>query len=64
MVTRVIVGEWSINRYAMNGPCGVNFMVEFGALKGQLDLGGEWRRGSRWKRLGVCGHGQFFDVLF
>ena len=63
MIARMVVREWSIDWYAMNGSCSINFMTEFSTLEGQLDFGGEWGGGSGWKRLGISGHSQFFDVL-
>ena len=57
VVTRMVMGEWGVNWYAMNGSCGIDFMTEFSALEGQLDFGGEWGGGSGWERLGVGGHG-------
>ena len=56
VVARMVVGEWGIDRYAMNGPSSINFVTEFSALEGQLDFGGEWGGGSRWEWLGVGGH--------
>ena len=64
MIARVVTGEWSIDRYVMDSSRGINFMTEFNALEGQLGFGGERRGGSRWKRLGVGGCSQFFDVSF
>ena len=63
MIARMVVGEWSINWYIVNGSCGINLMMEFSALEGQLDFGGEWRGGSGWKRLGVGRCSQFLDIL-
>ena len=57
VVTRMVAGEWSIDWYAMNGSCGINFVTEFSALKGQLNFGREWGGGSSWEQLGVGGHG-------
>ena len=34
MVARVVMGEWSINGYAVDGSCGIDFMTEFNALEG------------------------------
>ena len=56
MVARVVMGEWGVNRYAMDGSSGINFMTKFSALESQLDLRGDWRRGSGRERLGVGGH--------
>ena len=64
MVARVVMGEWGINGYAMDSPCGIDFMTKFSALEGQLDLRGEQGGRSGWKRLGVGRHSRFFDVLF
>ena len=58
------MGKWGISRYAIDGSCSVNFMTEFSALEGQLDFGGEWGRGSRWKGLRIGRHSQLFDILF
>ena len=57
MVARVVAREWGVDWYAMDGSCGINFVMEFNALEGQLDFGGEWGRRSGWERLGVGGHG-------
>ena len=64
MVARVVVGEWGIDGFAMDSPCGIDFVTKFSALEGQLDLRGDWRQGSGWERLGVGGRSQFFDVSF
>ena len=64
VVARMVARKRSIDWYAMNGSCSINFMMEFSALEGQLNLGGERRGGSGWKRLGVGGRSQFFDVSF
>ena len=64
VVARMVVGERGVDWYAVNGSSGVNFVAEFSALEGQLDLRGEWGGGSRWKGLGVGRRGQFFDVSF
>ena len=48
----------------MDSSRGIDFMMEFNTLEGQLDFGGERRGGSGWKRLGVGGRSQFLDVLF
>ena len=62
MVVRVATGQWGIDGYAMDSSRGIDFMTEFNALEGPLVLGGERRGGSGWKRLGVGGCSQFFDV--
>ena len=62
MVAGVVAQEWGVNGYAMDSPCGINFMTKFSALKGQLDLGGERRRGSGRKGLRVGGRSQLFDI--
>ena len=41
MVARVVTGERGVNRLAVDGPSGVNFMTKFSALKGEFDLGGD-----------------------
>ena len=64
MVARVVTGELGINGYAMDSPHDIDFMTKFSALEGQLNLRGEWRGGSGWKRLGVGRRSQFFDVSF
>ena len=64
MVARMIMGEWGIDKFAMDSPCGTNFVMKFGALEGQLDLWGNWGRGSGREQLGVGGRSQFFDVSF
>ena len=64
MVARMVAGEWSINWYAVNSSCSINFVTEFSALEGQFDFRREWGGGSGWERLGVSGRGQFFDVSF
>ena len=64
VVTRVVTGEWGINRYAMDSSHGIDFVTKFSALEGQLDLRGKWRGGSGWERLGVGRCSQFFDVSF
>ena len=53
MVARVVMGEWGVNGYAVNGSRGINLVAEFSALEGQLNFGGEWGRGSGWERLGI-----------
>ena len=57
MVAGVVTGEWGIDWYAVDSPRGIDFMLEFGALKSQLSLGGDWGRGSGWEWLGIgrCG---------
>ena len=62
VVARVVAGEWSIDWYAMNGSCGINFVTEFSTLEGQLNFGGEWGGRCGWERLGVGRRSQFFDV--
>ena len=62
MVARVVMGEWGIDGYAMDSPSSIDFMTKFYVLEGQLNLGGERRGGSGWKRLGVGRCSQFFDV--
>ena len=32
MIARVVTGEWSIDRYAMDSPRGIDLMTEFNAL--------------------------------
>ena len=64
MVAGMVAREWSVNQYTVNGPSGINFVTEFGTLKGQLDFGGEWGRESRWKGLWVGRCGQLFDISF
>ena len=64
LVMRMIAREGGVNRYAMDGPGSVDFVVEFCMLEDQLSLGREWRGGCRGERLwiGRCSH--FFDVSF
>ena len=38
----VVTREGGINRYAVDGPSGINFVAEFCMLKGQLGFEGEW----------------------
>ena len=64
MVARVVTGEWGIDGYAMDSPCGIDFMTKFSALEGKFNFRGEWGGRSGRKRLGVGRHGQFFDVSF
>ena len=64
MVARVVTGEWGIDGYTMDSPGGIDFMMKFSALEGQLDLRGKWGGGSGWKRLGVGRRSQFFDISF
>ena len=64
VIVRLVVGEWSVDWYAVNSSHSINFVTELGALEGQLDFRGEWGGGSRQKRLGVGGRGQFLDILF
>ena len=64
MVARVVTGEWGVDGYAMDSSHSIDFMTKFCALESQFDLGGNRRRRSGWERLGVGGHGQFFDVSF
>ena len=62
MVTRVVTGEWGIDGYAMDSPRGIDFMMKFSMLEGQLDLGGERGGRSGWERLGVGGRSQFLEI--
>ena len=64
MVMRMVRREGGIDRYAMNGSHGIDFMTKFGTLEGQLDFGGEWGGGSRWRGLQVGRCSQLFDLLF
>ena len=64
MVARMVTGEWGVDKFAMDSPCGIDFMTKFGALEGELDLWGNGRRGSGREWLGVGGRSQFFDVSF
>ena len=32
-VARVVTGEWGVNRFAVDSPCGVDFMTKFSALE-------------------------------
>ena len=41
-VARVVAREGDIDRYAVDGSGGINFMAEFCVLEGQLGFGGEW----------------------
>ena len=34
MVARVVVREWGVDWYAVNGPCGINLVTEFSMLEG------------------------------
>ena len=64
LVMRMIVKEGGINRYAMDGPGGVDFVAEFCVLESQLGLRREWRGGCRGERLWIGRHGHFFDISF
>ena len=64
VVTRVITGKWGIDGYAMDSPCGIDFMTKFSTLEGQLGLRGERGGGSGCKRLGVGRRSQFFNISF
>ena len=33
VVTRVVTGEWGVDRYAMDSPCGIDFMMKFSTLE-------------------------------
>ena len=57
LVARVVMGEWGVNGYAMNGSSSIDFVAEFRTLEGQFDLRGERGGGSRWEWLGVGRHG-------
>ena len=63
-VVGVVVRKRGINRYAVNGSSGINFMMKFCALEGQLSFGGKWRGGCGRERLWIGRCGQFFDMLF
>ena len=63
-VMGVVVREGGANRYAVNSPCGIDFMAEFSLLESKLDFWGEWGRRSGWGRLWIGRHGQFFNVTF
>ena len=64
MVAGVVAGERGIGRYAMDGSCSINFVMEFGMLEGQFDFRGEWGRGGGWKGLWVGRYSQLFDISF
>ena len=64
MIARMVTGEWGIDGFTMDSPGGIDFVTKFSALEGELDLRGDWRRGSGWEWLGVGGRSQFFDVSF
>ena len=64
VVARMVTGEWGVDKFAMDSPCGIDFVTKFGALEGELDLWGNGRRGNGWEWLGVGGRSQFFDVSF
>ena len=64
VVARVVTGEWGVDKFAMDGPSGIDFMAKFGTLEGEFDFWGNGRRGSGWERLGVGRRSQFFDVSF
>ena len=64
VVTRMVTGEWGVDRFTVDSPSGINFVTKFGALKGKFDLGGDGGRGRGREWLGVGRRSQFFDVSF
>ena len=43
MVARVVTGEWGVDRFAMDSPSGIDFVLKFCALEGEFDLWGNGR---------------------
>ena len=49
MVARMVTGEWGVDKFAVDCPCGIDFVAKFGALEGELDLWGNGRQRSGWE---------------
>ena len=62
-IAGVVTGKGGVNRYALDGTCGIDFVAELHTLESELHFGREWGGGCGGGRLWVHRCGQLFNVV-